>query len=851
MPLSKRITTLSLIVALIAAITFVISPVTPLRADTFQVTNNDDSGAGSLRQAILDANAANGADTITFAGNVVGTITLTTGQLAITDSLTIIGPGASTLTISGNNGSTVLSITAGAVVSISGLTIANGSGLENTGGIYNLGALSITDSIIRNNFVDVRGGGIFNDSSGTLVITRSTIRDNIVNGFGGGILNRGTLTVIDSTISGNTATNEGGFGGSGGGGIYNTGMLTIFGSTISGNSAVIGGGIYNFYAPVSITNTTITNNSAEVYGGGGIDFGDIIFRNSIIAGNSAPQWPNMVGDDVVGSNNLTNVDPGLGPLADNGGPTQTHLPQAGSLAINAGDNSFLSELPGVDYNGDGDFADTFTAEQRGLTRIINGTVDIGAVEVQLPTATVVSSVRANPNPTNAASADFTVTFSAPVTGITALNFGTFTTGGISGASITNVSGSGTTYTITVNTGSGDGTLRLDVVNDSGLDRELINVPFTSGEAYTIDKTAPTVTINQAAGQSDPTATLPIRFDVVFSESVSGFANAADISLAGSTADVSVAAINITGSGAAYTVEVSGVTGTGTVVTSVVAGAASDGVGNTSTASTSTDNSVTYDPSVPSATIMRADANPTDVDSVRYTVTFSQDVSGVDTDPATQTDFEVIISGTLSGVAITEITGSGAVYTVTISTGTGTGTIRLNLNDNDSITNSLTVPLGGVGADNGDVIGTEYTIRPPQPIAQPVFSTPQPVPLCALIGGGTNSIVRASVPGGLNADVFCRILNENGVYVRDAAEVGDQTLINAGIVQAVDVFGFSAGGVQVAAFNQPIRVCLQGSGRLFFRDATTAPRVTMPLIAASENGYTCGSISNAGTVVLVR
>jgi hypothetical protein len=107
-----------------------------------------------------------------------------------------------------------------------------------------------------------------------------------------------------------------------------------------------------------------------------------------------------------------------------------------------------------------------------------------------------------------------------------------------------------------------------------------------------------------------------------------------------------------------------------------------------------------------------------------------------------------------------------------------------------------------------------------------------------------------VPGGLNANVFCRILVENSVYVQRAAEVGDGTLVNAGIIQAVDVFGFTANGVQVADFNLPITVCLQGNGRMFYRDATNAPHVTVPLAVSSNNGYTCASIPNAGTVVLV-
>jgi hypothetical protein len=182
------------------------------------------------------------------------------------------------------------------------------------------------------------------------------------------------------------------------------------------------------------------------------------------------------------------------------------------------------------------------------------------------------------------------------------------------------------------------------------------------------------------------------------------------------------------------------------------------------------------------------------------------------------------------------------------------TLGVDLNgDGDTADTLTTDQRGAARVQNGivDIGAAETGVVTQAATAAAAFATPQPIPLCALIGGGTNSIVRASVPSGLNADVFCRVLNENGVYVRDAAEVGDQTLINAGVLQAVDVFGFASGGVQVTALNQPIRVCLQGSGRLFFRDATNAPRVTVPLAATGEGGYTCASIPNAGTVVLVR
>ena len=138
--------------------------------------------------------------------------------------------------------------------------------------------------------------------------------------------------------------------------------------------------------------------------------------------------------------------------------------------------------------------------------------------------TVVSVIRAGLNPTNAASVDFTVTFSESVTGVDTDDFTTTLSGGISGASASLVSGSGSVYSVTVNTGSGDGTLRLDVNASSTEIQDLAGNPissgYTIGEAYDIDKTAPTVTMSSVA--SDPTKISPIAVTVRFSETVTGF-----------------------------------------------------------------------------------------------------------------------------------------------------------------------------------------------------------------------------------------------------------------------------------------------------------------------------------------
>ncbi|MBZ0291032.1 MAG: hypothetical protein K8L99_00545 [Anaerolineae bacterium] len=129
--------------------------------------------------------------------------------------------------------------------------------------------------------------------------------------------------------------------------------------------------------------------------------------------------------------------------------------------------------------------------------------------------------------------------------------------------------------------------------------------------------------------------------------------------------------------------------------------------------------------------------------------------------------------------------------------------------------------------------------------------PPSVPLCADIGGSTNTIVRASVSPGTvpNGYVYCRVIAQNSSYIRSANEIGNQSVLDMGVIQAVDVFGLQSAGNSVANFTLPVNVCLLGSGGIVFLDATAAPRMPQPLPASSSGGYTCAAIPNAGTVVL--
>ncbi len=314
---------------------------------TFIVNNFNDSGIGSLRRAIADANAALGLDTIEFAGNLSGqTITLTSGELQITDDLIINGLGSDLLTVSGNNADRVFLVDDGdgsntIDVTLDGLTITEGTSDEG-GGIRNLENLTVLNSNIANN----TGEGI--SSSSDLTVTNSNITGNTESGI---YSSYGLFTVANSNITGNTGLGIGGtdggweitkssISGNGAGGIslgwaslsltdstisYNTGSgisgdrvnfeidnTTISGNTTTGDGGGISGGSYHFDG--TITNSTITNNIADSDGdgfgnGGGVNKyiggGGITFENTIIAGN--------FDNSPVGSEKHPDVSgPGLG-----------------------------------------------------------------------------------------------------------------------------------------------------------------------------------------------------------------------------------------------------------------------------------------------------------------------------------------------------------------------------------------------------------------------------------------------------------------------------------------------------------------------------------------------------------
>jgi hypothetical protein len=262
---------------------------------------SDTGDKGDLRYCIMQA--ADG-DDIIFADGLTGPIDLTRPLPPLSHNITITGPGADSMTV--ERGSTgafgVFTVPAGAVVGISGLTIANGSANQG-GGVLNNGTLTIDDTVFQNNTAtasiadSIGGGAIYN--AGTLTVSGSTFSgnsttDSVWTAYGGGIYNASgrTANISGSTFTGNTANGYGGRGS--GGGIYSAGMLSVNASTFIGNSTnAVGGGITNDNGSLNVSGSTFSGNTvsgieAFTLGGGIYNYlGTLMVSGSIFSSNSA------------------------------------------------------------------------------------------------------------------------------------------------------------------------------------------------------------------------------------------------------------------------------------------------------------------------------------------------------------------------------------------------------------------------------------------------------------------------------------------------------------------------------------------------------------------------------------
>ncbi|WP_190884876.1 putative Ig domain-containing protein [Spirosoma profusum] len=381
-------------------------------SSTYTVTNTNDAGAGSLRQAMLDIAATTCPGPFTITASVSGTINLASVLPDITKDITFIGPGASNLTVRRNSGGNyrIFTIPNTNTVSFDGFTIADGFADQSEGGgIKNFGTLTLSNCILRNNQTNENGGGVQNAIGGRLTVTNCRFEGNsaVLNlntGGGGGVVHDGSfLSITNSTFISNSAT-------SGGGLFTGSANASVANCLFTGNMALSGGGMESRAATtITITNCTFSNNTAENVGGAVSGVGDksiinttisqnksngggitiynnstVTFKNCIIAGNTnqAGTAANDINNDggtissssynVIGTggsggltngvnNNIVGVTPLLSTLGNYGGPTQTHALLPGSPAINAGTNT---GAPATDA--------------RGINRV--GNTDIGSFE---------------------------------------------------------------------------------------------------------------------------------------------------------------------------------------------------------------------------------------------------------------------------------------------------------------------------------------------------------------------------------------------------------------------------------------------------------------------------------------
>jgi hypothetical protein len=370
-------------------------------AATFTVNTTDDpmttgcpdvNGQCSFRNAVAASDGNGQNDSIVFSLPSGSTITLTQGEVNAGtngEELVIAGPGANQLTIKGGNSQPVLGFNNNGTSTLSGVTITGGeaqsltaAGINNRSGTVTLDGVVVTGN--HNDALGVQGaGGVLNDD--VMTIRRSTISNNVVDdagtGGGGGVVSHpGSILIVNTTISGNTVNSP------------------------PASNSTMGGGLWNAFGSDTMTlvNVTVSNNKAEAGAGGLLNEGTANLSNTLLAGNSGgeadcdnasggsttSQGYNLVGNDSgcniaaqsgdkLGSP-ASPINPVLGGLAQNGGPTPTMALLQGSPAINGGNPNGVSDTePPADPPS---LVSCRTTDQRGIVRPQLGVCDIGAYE---------------------------------------------------------------------------------------------------------------------------------------------------------------------------------------------------------------------------------------------------------------------------------------------------------------------------------------------------------------------------------------------------------------------------------------------------------------------------------------
>jgi hypothetical protein len=484
-----------------------------------------------------------------------------------------------------------------------------------------------------------------------------------------------------------------------------------------------GGGLFVQQGNVTLVNVSFEKNRA--LGGQG---GDSLTTTGGTGGNGqgGAVYVSSTGSLRISNTTFNNnsADGGLGGTGASNSNGQKGQGKGGAIFVAAGGTVIAERNPS--FIGNSASSDQGTAGD-------NDNV-FGSLTIVIP-PTVASIARAQPQITADNKVSYVVTFDQDVTGVDAADFRIVTNGAVTGASIAGITGSGKVYTVEVNTGTGNGDLRLDLIDDDSV-KNSGNIPLGStginngtktGETYTINKTPPSVfAINRKSASL--TAADVIYYTVTFTQNVNGV----------DRTDFGLTTNGITGASVStvkrldartYEVAVSTGTGNGQIRLNLVdndsvrnerglpLGGSGNGNGNFNGETYTIDKT----PPLVSA-IRRTNNQTTNANVVNYTVVFSQNVTGVD-----GTDFRLVPSGNVKGASIASVKQVDAkTYTVAVNTGSGDGSLRLDLKDNDSVKNTLGVTLGGKGENNGNFTGQSYTLlKNPPAVSAITLVNPNP------------------------------------------------------------------------------------------------------------------------------
>jgi Domain of unknown function (DUF4347)/Bacterial Ig-like domain/Beta-propeller repeat len=671
-----------------------------IAANDTGVTNTQDSGEGSLRQAILNANAFTGTDTISFniLGTGVQTINLASALPNITDAVVINGysqSGASQNTLAtGNNA--VLNIVlngSSAGAGVDGLVLADGADGSTIEGLVIQGFSSngiylqnnSDGNIIRGNFIGINaagnaaasnsGNGVRIESSNNFIGGSTAAERNLISANKQhGVLIVNNANKVQGNYIGTDASGTAALGNTFTGAITINASSNIIGGGSAGERNLISGNQEAGLAIIGGANNKIQGNyiGSKSDGTGGLGNGNeglYISANNNFIGGTNPGEGNLISDNKRGVwvNNGTSNSVLSNSITNNA-----------ELGITVGDSSATpNDLNDADTGANNlqNFPEFSTLTKSGSNLNIT---------YKVPSATANSAYPIR--------VEFFLADSSGE-GKTFLGFDTYDTA--------NANANKTiSFTPTAMVNIGDKIVATATDNNGNTSE--FSAEFTVAIGDTTPPTADIIDVTP-----DPRNTSVNSINITFSEAVTGV-DLADFSLTRNGTTVNLTGATVSGSGASYTLgNISGLTGvSGNYLLTLKSSGSgiTDAAGN-AFAVDATD-SWTTDTTAPVVSASNpVNPNPTNASSVNYTVTFSENVTGVDA-----ADFNLTTTGSISGASITNITGSDNTYNVTVNTGTGDGTIRLDVVDDDSIIDSLNNPLGGSGIGNGNfTTGQTYTL----------------------------------------------------------------------------------------------------------------------------------------------